>query len=124
MAATKADLRARASEFTSTADATVDLALGDALNLINVTNWGETKAFLGQIYLACHLLKVWATLAAGSPGASGPVASLKDGDLQVTFAVGAASSSPLDDVALASTAYGQLYLDLRSQVFSDRAYAW
>jgi len=124
MSATKSDLRARAPEFTATADATVDLALEDALNQINLTNWGDTKGFLGQIYLACHLLKVWATLTAGTPMASGPVSSLKDGDLQVSFAVGAASSSPLSDVALASTAYGQLYLDLRDQVFSDRVYGW
>ena len=124
MSATKADLRARASEFTATADATVDLALGDALNMINLTNWGDTKGFLGQIYLACHLLKVWADLAASTPVAPGPVSSFKDGDLQVSFAVGAAGSSPLDDIGLASTAYGQLYLDLRSQVFSDRVYGW
>lgn len=113
MSATRADLRARLTEFAATADATVDLALADALSQINATNWGETKSFLGQIYLAGHLLSLW-SLASGAPG--GPVSSRRDGDLAESYAIG---SSLASDV-LASTPYGRMYVDLRSSVFSVR----
>lgn len=124
MSATRADLRARVTEFTATADATVDLALSDALDQINLTNWGETKGFVGQIYLAAHLLKVWTESATdSSSAASGPVVMRKDGDLQVSFSPGSISSVPFSDQALASTKWGQMYLDLRAQVFSVRTLA-
>ena len=124
MSATRGDLRARCTEFTATADATVDLALSDALDQINTTNWGETKAFLGQIYLAAHLLKFWADAANNSGSVpAGPVVMQKDGDLQVAYSAGAAGSLPYSDQALASTLWGRMYFDLRSQVFSVRTTA-
>lgn len=113
MAATRADLIARASEFTATPVATVDLALADALLQINATNWGS-KADLGQIYLAAHLLKTWELQSAA---ASGPVSSRKDGDLAETYAV---ITAPLSDAALQSTVWGSLYLEIRSTIFSLR----
>jgi hypothetical protein len=112
VAATRADLRARATEFAATADATVDLALADALSQINTTNWGS-KAFLGQIYLACHFLKVW-ELQSAAP--AGPVSQRKDGDLSESYAV----SKPVSVEDYSSTAWGRLYINLRSTVFSVR----
>lgn len=113
MAATRADLIARATEFTATAVATVDLALADALSQINTTNWGTSKAFLGQIYLAAHLLKVWELQSAA---AAGPVSQRKDGDLSESYAVARAPSA--EDYS--STTWGRLYLNIRSTVFSPR----
>lgn len=115
MSATASDLTDRCTEFATTPTATINLALADALNQINVTNWGDTKAFYGQIYLAAHLLRSWTDQSSGS--ASGPVTMHKDGDLQVSYAASAAAQSDQD---LASTKWGNMYLDLRSQVFSVR----
>ncbi len=111
MAAEIADLKARATEFASTADATITLALADAALQINRTNWGS-KADLGTIYLAAHILKVWELQSAA---AAGPVTKLKDGDLAVEF--GFASSSP-DLSSYAATIWGREYLALRDQIFS------
>lgn len=113
MAATRADLRARATEFASTADATVDLALADALSQINTTNWGTSKADLGQIYLAAHLLKVW-ELQSSAP--AGPVSQRKDGDLSESYAI----KYPVSAEDYSSTTWGRLYLSIRSTVFSPR----
>jgi hypothetical protein len=112
MAATRADLIARASEFTSTSADTVNLALADALSQINTTNWG-TKAFLGQIYLACHFLKVW-ELQSAAP--AGPVSQRKDGDLSESYAV----ARPASAEDYSSTSWGRLYVNVRSTVFSVR----
>ena len=114
MAATRADLIARATEFTSTATATVNLALADASLSINTTNWG-TKSNLGQIYLAAHYLKVWQLQSAA---AAGPVNKRKDGDLEVGYAV-ATPAPELDDYS--STTWGRMYLSLRATIFSERA---
>ena len=120
MAATVAGLQTRCPEFAGTADATIELALADALAQLNTDAWSSDQADLAQLYLAAHILKtwtLWATDASAVP--AGPVTSVKAGDLSKNYAAGGGSLSP-EDAALASTAYGREFLRIREMGFASR----
>ena len=118
MAATVASIKARCPEFTSTATATIELAIADALTQLATGSWSADQADLAHIYLSAHILKMWdnwATAGAGSPGA---VKSLRDGDLGKTFAVSDVASQA--DAWLGSTVYGLEFIRIRDMGFAPR----
>ncbi len=113
MAVTLATIRARLPEFAAVPDADVQQAIDAAAVYINRTQWGETKADEGQIYLTGHLLLFFDQ---GSGLSSGPVSAESEGQLSIAYAVGEA----FKDSAYGSTAYGRQYLQILGTVFSSR----
>lgn len=124
MAITASDIREHFAEFENLSDAKIDRWLAQAERRINTTQWGE-KADDGLLWLTAHLLKIQcdiATAASGGTGSpSGPVSSKKVGDLSVTYSAPVFTTfRKATDRFLASTTYGQYYLDLKSTVFATR----
>lgn len=112
-----ADFRARFPEFANVPDATIQMALNDALTTVD-ERWIEADQVPAICYLAAHLLSV-----AGEPGRSngdgsgssanqGPVSSVKVGDVQVNYSGSVASSgaSAWGDSFYALSRYGQYFL--------------
>jgi len=83
----------------------------------SAAEWGAVYAY-AMVFYAAHQIEVTPGTGAGSgdAGVVGPVISQRDGDLSRTYAAPAISSAggSSDDAALASTRYGQAYLDLRN----------
>lgn len=118
MAATVATLKLRCAEFTSTATATIELAIADALAELNTDAWSDDQADLAHIYLAAHILKIWDLWADAGSAPAGALKSVKDGDLAKTYAVADAGTSA--DASLSSTAYGREFMRIRAMGFADR----
>jgi hypothetical protein len=118
MAATVANLKTRCPEFTSTATATIELAIADALLQLNISAWGDADlADIAHIYLSAHILKLWALWATAGNAPAGALKSVKDGDLSKTYGVTDASGG---DASLSSTAYGREFIRLRGMAFGSR----
>lgn len=80
------------------------------------STWGAVYA-AAMVFWAAHHIETLPGTGAGSDAAGtvGPLISQRDGDLSRTYAQPASSSGGgSDDAALASTRYGQTYLDLRN----------
>ena len=118
MAATAAAIRTRCPEFVSTADATVELAIADALAELNTAHWSDDQADLAHIYLSAHILKLWALWETAGAAPTGALKSVRDGDLAKTFAVTDAGTQA--DAILSSTAYGREFMRIRAMGFSSR----
>lgn len=118
MAATVASLKARCAEFTSTATATIELAIADALAQLNLDAWSADQADLAHIYLSAHILKLWDSWATAGNAPAGALKSVRDGDLAKTYAI--ADAGTLADSSLSSTAYGREFMRLRAMSFSSR----
>jgi len=112
MAPVAQDVKDRATEFASTPDATINLALADAELQVNAANWGD-RADIAKIYLAAHLLKIWELQSGSAPG---PTNSMTDGSLSVSFAI----ATGLDSSDLSSTVWGRQYERMRRDIFSSR----
>lgn len=111
---TAAEIKARYPALVTIPDATVDVAIGDAVPWFDVCRWG---AFYAQGFAAfvAHMLTVdKANAAGGASGAAGPVSSKAVGDVSVSYA------TPTDvttgDAYYMRTGYGQRYLVLRRMV--------
>ena len=115
MAVTAADIRATFPEFDGVSTATIDRWREHAERRVSVTQWGD-KAGDGILWLTAHLLHVTCKQSSGQTVASGPVSSAKADGLSLAFAVPARMTSSW----LASSSYGQYYLDLRRTVFAAR----
>ena len=111
------DLKTRLVEFESAQDTRVDLFIADAQLQINATQWGDLCE-LGVIYLAAHLMCTVGNTDGSGAVAPGPVKKEKVGEIATEYAVG--SSGKAGDDFLASTIYGQAYLDLKRKVFPER----
>lgn len=114
---TASDLKTRLPEFNSAEDDRVELFIADAQLQINATQWGDLCT-LGVVYLAAHLMCTVGNLDGSGAVAPGPVKKEKVGEVSAEYAVG--SSGKADDDFLASTVYGQAYLDLKRKVFPER----
>ena len=115
MAVTAAQLKAKLTEFATTADATVEAAIAEAELRTNRPAWG-VKGDLAVIYMAGHVLKSLASTSSGG-GASGPLQSLTAGPVSKTYAVPAFALDPTG-----STSYGRLWLELRASLMVPRVF--
>lgn len=115
MSVTANDIRDHFGEFSELSDTVINMWLTQAERRINRTQWGE-KADDATLWLAAHLLKIQQTLACGISPPPGPVASQKVGDLSVAYKV----PDRMGDTFLASTAYGQYYLTLKTGIWPTR----
>ena len=115
MAVTANDIRDHFAEFSGLSDTVITRWQTQAERRVNATQWGD-KADDGVLWLTAHLLKLQQVLACGADSASGPVSSHKVGDLAIAYKV----SDKLVNSWLASTTYGQYYLDLRRSIWPTR----
>jgi hypothetical protein len=112
---TAADIKARYPELATIPDATVNVAIEDAVPWFSECRWG---AFYAQGFAAfvAHMLTVDKAAAAGggSSGAAGPVSQKSVGDVSVSYATPSDVTS--GDAYYMRTAYGQRYLQLRKMI--------
>lgn len=117
MALTVADFRIRFPEFaddTTYPDARIQLFLDDATTCVNETCWGN-KYEMGVCYLAAHNLWIGSqtSTTGGNASFGGPLQSATTGPKSYTRG---SFSFGTEDAQLASTPYGQKYLELRALV--------
>lgn len=110
------DLRDHFPEFDTLSDAFIERWLDQASRRVNDTQWGE-KADDGVLWLTAHLLKLQCQISGGATAAAGPISQKRVGDLSVTYAL---PKGRLSESFLASTTYGQYYLDLLRTIFPTR----
>lgn len=115
MAVTATDVREHFTEFSGLSDTVVERWLAQAERRVNRTQWGE-KADDATLWLTAHLLKLQCMLSAGVEPPAGAVTQKKVGDLSVSYHMPA----KMADSFLASTAYGQYYLTLRTGIWPTR----
>lgn len=84
-------------------DALIEEFITIAADYVNSSIWG-TKYDFAHALMTCHLMSLGGVVAS----ASGPVESVKVGDLSTTYAVSASDSD-----SLGTTTYGNLFLQLR-----------
>lgn len=107
MSVARTDILAFAPEITD--DSRVDLMLNFALLRINQRVWGS-KADLGTILLACHMLTRFSS--ANGPSVGGVVTMEKVGDIQTQY-----DGIKMDgDEELATTAYGAQFAQMRKAI--------
>ena len=109
--------RALVPAHSAVADATVDLWLGIASRRHTASAWGQLYPE-AMVWWVAHQLEQDPGSGVGSSSATavGPIVSQKDGDLQRSYAapaVSASGSASAVDSDLATTRYGQRYLDIR-----------
>lgn len=109
------DIRDHFAEFETLSDTVITRWQTQAERRVNVTQWGE-KADDAVLWLTAHLLKLQQSLTCGLDPPSGVVASKKVGDVSVAYKV----PDRMSQTFLASTAYGQYYLTLRSGIWPER----
>jgi hypothetical protein len=109
------DIRDTFPEFQGATDTLIELWLAQAQRRVNTVQWGE-KADDATLWLTAHLLKLDSQIRGGGTAAAGPISQKKVGDLSVSYAVPAKMAQSF----LASTAYGQQYLQLRSELMTTR----
>lgn len=106
--------RALVPAHSSVVDGTVTTYLELAARRHTASAWGVVYPE-AMVWFAAHMIERAPGLVSGTGGGSdvGNVISQTDGDLSRTYASPAALSGSSSDAWLASTRYGQLYLDLR-----------
>jgi hypothetical protein len=100
--ATDSDLLARVPSAASVDPAQRAVALDDAALLLDETEIGDTLV-PAHAYLAAHLLA--STPGSGMPSSSGPVSSLRAGEIAATFAVAMPVAGDLS-----TSEWGRLFL--------------
>lgn len=118
---TAAEFKAKFPTFAAVADATINLAIGEANASVDTT-WVEADYQPAIMYLAAHIMTIDGVVIAGAglgEGAgiinAGLVSSMKVGDVQVALGGGSggASGAALQAKSgLRATPYGQRYLEL------------
>jgi len=117
MLATTGDIRDAAPEFEPLTDPAIQFYLDMAAEEIDEDAWGS-RARSAHIQLTCHLMTVMGALTSANQGAgsgaSGPVQSVKVGEVSVTYAATASLAVQLQglDSSLASSRYGVAYARL------------
>jgi hypothetical protein len=112
---TAQDIKDTFSEFSGTSDQLIERFLTQAERRVNVTQWGE-KSDDATLWLTAHLLKIESQLRSGGGAAGGPISQRKVGDLSVSYKI----PTNVSDSFLASTTYGQYYLDLKTGIWPER----
>ncbi len=114
---TAAQFKAKFPTFAAVADATIDLAIGEANASVDTT-WVEADYQPAIMYLAAHIMTIDGVVIAGAglgDGAgiinAGLVSDMKVGDVAVKLA-GPAGGSSGSGSGLSSTGYGRRYLEL------------
>ena len=102
-------------EFEGLSETVINRWLDQAQRRVNYTQWGD-KADDAVIWLTAHLLAITQSLGCGTSPGSGAIGSKKVGDLAVTYKV----PDRMSQSFLASTAYGQYYLTLKTGVWPER----
>jgi Protein of unknown function (DUF4054) len=94
---------------------TINVWLELAAKRHNYADWGPIYAE-AMVLWAAHGIETSPGSGGGSGGAGvvGPIISQKDGDLSRTYAYSSSSGGSSADSRLATTTYGQMYLDLRN----------
>lgn len=109
-----AEFRVRYPEFARVADQQIALALSDAALHFSNKAWGKFYA-LGLQALAAHMVALASRIRPGQLAAAAvPITSKRAGDVQISYA--STQGASMADTILATTAYGQRYLELRSLV--------
>lgn len=110
---TPTELKARYPEIKQ-ADETVGLVISEAALEVDQTAWGKFYQ-AGVMALAAHMLSISGRRGGDGAGAlPGPVTSKKAGDIALSYA--APPVANISEAMLASTAYGQRYLQLRQLI--------
>jgi hypothetical protein len=112
---TSKDIKDCFGEFSGLSDQLIDKFRLQAERRINLTAWGE-KADDGILWLTAHLLKIEQQIRCGGVAASGPIQMKKVGDLAVSYKIPDSMAKSF----LASTTYGQYFLDLKSTLWPER----
>jgi hypothetical protein len=115
VAVTAKDIKDCFGEFAGTSDQLVDKFRLQAERRVNLTQWGE-KADDAILWLTAHLLKLEKQIRGGNFAAAGPVSMRKTGDLTTSYKV----PEKLGNSFLASTTYGQYFLDLKTGIWPER----
>ena len=116
MTVVASDVKALATELASVADATITTWLAIVERRIHRASFGD-RADDAVTFLAAHCVTLAVRANAGDSGSVGHLASRSVGGVSVTFAT---MPVPFGDEVLASTMWGQLYIDLRKGTFADR----
>lgn len=115
MSVTAKDIKDSFAEFAGLSDQLVERFLAQAQRRVSTTQWGD-KADDGVLWLTGHLLKVESQIRSGSSAAAGPISQKSVGDLSVSYAV----PSDIRNNFLASTTYGQQFIELKRLIFPSR----
>lgn len=115
MAVTAKQIKDCFAEFAGLSDALVDKWRLQAERRVNLVQWGN-KSDDAILWLTAHLLKLEKQLSIGGTAAAGPIERKKVGDIEVEYKVPEKSS----DSFLATTSYGQYFIDLKTGIFPTR----
>lgn len=96
-------IQSKFAAFADVDDSLIDEFITIAADFVNSSIWG-TKYDFAHALMTCHLMSSAGVITT----ASGPVESVKVGDLSTTYAVSASDSD-----SLGTTTYGNLFLQLR-----------
>lgn len=118
MAVTATEIKDCFPEFAGFTDLVVDKFRLQAERRINLVQWAG-KADDAILWLTAHILKLWKSVSTGATAASGPVSQKKVGDLSVSYAIPATMANSW----LASTTYGQYFIDLKTGIWPVRVLA-
>jgi len=99
---TPENIKALAPEFEAKSDQYIQLFIDIASKEIAEPAWNNDSYDKALTLLVCHYLTM-----AGRSGSSGPLSSIKVGQVSVSF------GSPKDSEKLGLTSWGQLFLQLR-----------
>jgi hypothetical protein len=116
-----AELQARYPEFAGVGTGLIDLIIADAAAYVDTT-WRTVDQIPAILALAAHMLAVEGKGTGGGSAVSGPVSSVKVGDVSTTFA-GVASGGAASMDGFGSTSYGLAFLRLRRRNFPAVAVA-
>lgn len=113
-------LKLRYPEFETIPEARLQLFIEDAMLQVSKKAWGKLYE-QGVLALAAHLLKITPTGKGG--GSPYPVSSKTAGSLSIGYAV--PTTSNIDEALLATTVYGQRYIQLRKLIATHiRVVSW
>lgn len=113
MAIDPASFKIRFPEFAAVADASVQIAIDDAVVMLNTAFWG-VKYDLGLYYLSAHYLTLSQKSEAGSSSSNSPISARSVDGASVSYATYTPGNN--SDAYLSSTQYGQRYLALRKSL--------
>jgi hypothetical protein len=113
---TAAALKARYPEMDGVNNTLIDAVIADAAAYVDDT-WREGDRSPAILALAAHMLASEGRSTGGGSAVSGPVTSVKVGDVSTTFGGAGASAGMSDLSGFGATAYGLAFLRLRRRNF-------